>query len=65
MTSKGWRGGRPRFGASWPILAFTIGAAAAIVVLHRSNIRRLLSGEELRASLRIRFTAAARRSLNA
>jgi acyl phosphate:glycerol-3-phosphate acyltransferase len=41
------------FGASWPILGFTIGAAAAIVLLHRSNIRRLLKGEELRASIRI------------
>jgi glycerol-3-phosphate acyltransferase PlsY len=40
------------FGASWPVLAFTAGAAAAIVVLHRANIRRLLAGEEHRAELR-------------
>jgi glycerol-3-phosphate acyltransferase PlsY len=36
------------FGADWPVLAFTIGAAAAIAVLHRANIGRLLSGTENR-----------------
>ncbi|MGH3011453.1 MAG: glycerol-3-phosphate 1-O-acyltransferase PlsY [Gaiellaceae bacterium] len=40
------------FGASWPVLAFTTGAALAIVVLHRANIRRLLAGEENRMELR-------------
>jgi acyl phosphate:glycerol-3-phosphate acyltransferase len=40
------------FGASWPVLAFTTGAALAIVVLHRTNIRRLLAGEENRMELR-------------
>jgi glycerol-3-phosphate acyltransferase PlsY len=40
------------YGASWPVLAFTGGAALAIVVLHRSNIRRLLAGEEHRIELR-------------
>ena len=39
-------------GASWPILAFTAGAALAIVVLHRANVRRLLAGEENRIKLR-------------
>ena len=42
------------FGASWPIVGFTIGASAAIIVLHRANIRRLLSGSENRFRLRRR-----------
>lgn len=40
------------FGASWPVVGFTAGAALAIVVLHRSNIRRLLAGEENRLELK-------------
>jgi len=40
------------FDASWPVLAFTAGAALAIIVLHRTNIRRLLAGEEHRIELR-------------
>jgi glycerol-3-phosphate acyltransferase PlsY len=40
------------FGASWPVLTFTSGAALAIIVLHRTNIRRLLAGEEHRIQLR-------------
>lgn len=40
------------FGASWPVVAFTAGAALAIIVLHRTNIRRLLAGEENRLELR-------------
>ena len=40
------------FGASWPVIAFTTGAAVAIIVLHRANIRRLLAGEENRMELR-------------
>lgn len=40
------------FDASWPVLAFTAGAALAILVLHRANIRRLLAGEEHRMALR-------------
>jgi acyl phosphate:glycerol-3-phosphate acyltransferase len=40
------------FGASWPVIAFTIGAALAILVLHRGNIRRLLTGTESRFELR-------------
>ena len=39
------------FGASWPVVAFTAGAALAIIVLHRTNIRRLLAGEEHRIEL--------------
>lgn len=39
------------FDASWPVLAFTVGAALAIVVLHRANLRRLLAGEENRIEL--------------
>ncbi len=40
------------FGATWPVLAFTAGAALAILVLHRTNIRRLLAGTENRIELR-------------
>ena len=40
------------FGASWPVVAFTAGAAVAIVALHRANIRRLVAGEENRAEFR-------------
>ncbi|MGH3037228.1 MAG: glycerol-3-phosphate 1-O-acyltransferase PlsY [Gaiellaceae bacterium] len=40
------------FGASWPVLAFTAGAAVAIVVLHRANVSRLLAGTENRFDLR-------------
>jgi glycerol-3-phosphate acyltransferase PlsY len=41
-------------GYPWPVIAFAGAAAAAIVVLHRGNIRRLLSGSENRATLRLR-----------
>lgn len=40
------------FGASWPVLAFTAGAAVAILVLHRANVRRLLAGSENKIALR-------------
>ena len=39
------------FDASWPVVGFTIAAAAAIVVLHRANVRRLVKREEPRARL--------------
>lgn len=39
---------------SWPVVAFTAGAAVAIVVLHRGNIGRLLAGKENRIQLRRR-----------
>lgn len=42
------------FRPSWPVIAFTVGAALAIVVLHRSNIARLLAGKEHRIELRRR-----------
>jgi acyl phosphate:glycerol-3-phosphate acyltransferase len=42
------------FGSSWPVLAFTAGAAVAIILLHRTNIARLLAGEEHRIELRRR-----------
>jgi glycerol-3-phosphate acyltransferase PlsY len=45
-------------GASWPVLAFTGGAAVAIVLLHRGNIVRLARGTENRFVLRRRTTAA-------
>ena len=45
-------------GYPWPVVAFAGAAAAAIVVLHRSNIRRLVAGTENRAKLR-RATAPA------
>jgi glycerol-3-phosphate acyltransferase PlsY len=40
------------FGASWPVVAFTIGGALAILVLHRGNVARLLAGTENRIQLR-------------
>ena len=49
------------FGASWPVIAFTAGAAVAIVVLHRANIARLLAGEERRIELRGRGSRGLRR----
>jgi glycerol-3-phosphate acyltransferase PlsY len=53
------------FGEPWPVLAFTAGAALAIIVLHRTNVRRLLAGEENRIELRrprLRSSGAALRS---
>lgn len=40
------------FDSSWPVVAFTAGAALAILLLHWTNIRRLLAGEEHRMALR-------------
>jgi acyl phosphate:glycerol-3-phosphate acyltransferase len=45
-------------GASWPVVAFTAGAAVAIVVLHRGNIARLARGTENRFVLRRRAASA-------
>jgi glycerol-3-phosphate acyltransferase PlsY len=39
------------YGASWPVLVFTIASAAAVVALHRHNIRRLVAGTEHRFQL--------------
>jgi acyl phosphate:glycerol-3-phosphate acyltransferase len=44
------------FGGSWPMVAFAVGAALAIFVLHRANIGRLARGEENRFTLRRRRT---------
>jgi glycerol-3-phosphate acyltransferase PlsY len=41
-------------GYPWPVIAFGGGAAAAVVVLHKANIRRLLDGTESRFHLRKR-----------
>jgi glycerol-3-phosphate acyltransferase PlsY len=38
------------FGASWPVVGFTALAALGVLLLHRQNIRRLLSGTESRFS---------------
>ena len=43
------------FDASWPVVAFTVGAALAIIVLHRGNIARLAHGQD--SKMRIRRTA--------
>ena len=40
------------FRPSWPVIAFTIGAALAILLLHRGHVRRLLTGTESRIQLR-------------
>lgn len=45
-------------GESWPVVGFGIAAAAAVVLLHRGNIRRLLAGTENRFSLRRRAPAS-------
>jgi acyl phosphate:glycerol-3-phosphate acyltransferase len=39
-------------GEPWPVIAFAAAAAAAIAVLHRGNIRRLLAGTESRFAFR-------------
>ncbi len=46
-------------GYPWPVIAFAGAAAAAIVVLHQANIRRLLAGTESRATLRRRSRSRA------
>jgi glycerol-3-phosphate acyltransferase PlsY len=35
-------------GYSWPVIVFAAVAAAAVVFLHRANVKRLLRGEENR-----------------
>jgi glycerol-3-phosphate acyltransferase PlsY len=42
------------FGGTWAEVLFTLGAALAIIVLHRANIERLLRGTENRFTLRVR-----------
>jgi glycerol-3-phosphate acyltransferase PlsY len=43
-------------GYPWPVIAFAAVAGAAVVVLHRANIRRLARGEENRFRLRRKGT---------
>jgi glycerol-3-phosphate acyltransferase PlsY len=47
------------FGASWPVVTFTVGAAVVIIFLHRANIVRLARGTESRFKLRKRSLTAA------
>jgi len=42
----------PLFGYPWPVVVFGFAGAAAVIVLHRGNIRRLLDGTEPRFELR-------------
>jgi glycerol-3-phosphate acyltransferase PlsY len=39
-------------GEPWPVIVFAAGAAAAVVLLHRANVARLLAGTENRFALR-------------
>ena len=39
-------------GEPWPVIAFAVVAAVSVIVLHRANIGRLLSGTENRFSFR-------------
>jgi glycerol-3-phosphate acyltransferase PlsY len=47
-------------GDSWPVIVFGALAAAAVILLHRANIKRLLRGQENRFSLRKRGARAPR-----
>jgi glycerol-3-phosphate acyltransferase PlsY len=40
------------FGYSWPVVAFGVAGATAVILLHRHNIRRLVGGTEHRFELR-------------
>jgi acyl phosphate:glycerol-3-phosphate acyltransferase len=39
-------------GYSWPVIAFGVAGALAVIFMHRQNVRRLLSGTEHRFELR-------------
>jgi glycerol-3-phosphate acyltransferase PlsY len=43
---------------SWPVVAFAVGAALAVVILHRGNIQRLRAGTENRFKVRRRLASA-------
>jgi glycerol-3-phosphate acyltransferase PlsY len=45
-------------GEPWPVIALGVGAAGAVAVLHRANIRRLAAGTENRFRLRRRPATA-------
>jgi glycerol-3-phosphate acyltransferase PlsY len=47
-------------GHSWPVIAFSFVAAAAVILLHRANVKRLLAGTESRFVLRRRRSGPAR-----
>ncbi|MHB8642607.1 MAG: glycerol-3-phosphate 1-O-acyltransferase PlsY [Gaiellaceae bacterium] len=47
-------------GHSWPVIAFSFVAAAAVILLHRGNMKRLLAGTESRFVLRRRRSGPAR-----
>ncbi|MBA2568696.1 MAG: glycerol-3-phosphate 1-O-acyltransferase PlsY [Actinobacteria bacterium] len=49
-------------GEPWPVVAFSAGAALAILLLHRPNLARLRAGTEKRVQLRRRSDAAPRTS---
>jgi len=40
------------FGYPWPVIVFGIAGASAVILMHRQNIRRLLTGTEHRFELR-------------
>ncbi|HEU5263900.1 MAG TPA: glycerol-3-phosphate 1-O-acyltransferase PlsY [Gaiellaceae bacterium] len=40
------------FGYPWPVIVFGIAGATAVIVMHRQNVRRLLTGTEHRFELR-------------
>ena len=42
----------PLFGYSWPVIVFGVASGAAVVLMHRQNIRRLVAGTEHRFELR-------------
>ena len=44
------------FGADWPVVAFAAAGTAAIVLLHRHNLLRLVSGTEHRFGSAVRKT---------
>jgi acyl phosphate:glycerol-3-phosphate acyltransferase len=46
-------------GEPWPVIVFASLAAAAVIVLHRANLRRLRAGTESRFRLRRRAAAGA------
>jgi acyl phosphate:glycerol-3-phosphate acyltransferase len=43
---------------SWPVIVFAVGAALAVVILHRGNIQRLRAGTENRFKVRRRLASA-------
>ncbi len=45
-------------GYSWPVIAFAVVAAGAVIVLHRANVKRLLAGTESRFAFRRRVRNA-------